>query len=360
MADTTSPLLGLLLQATGGNNNSWGDNLNNSVILLIEQAVAGRTDVTGMTGGDVTLTPDQVRSRVVTIQGTLTSDLVLTIPGTTRLTTFISVCGGGFAVRVTSTSGNSVNLPTSKWVDIHVTAGIVTRTDSNSIGELFYHAGTTVPNGAFECNGAALKRASYPDLFGRIGTTYGTTDSTDFKLPLTTDTGRFLRSRSASLAVGTSQANQNKAHTHTGSGTTTGESVGHTHTGSGTTSAISNDHTHTQQGTFTSSNDSPDHTHTVGASQSPAGGFAPGSGPIPGFSGVAQNSGGASTRHTHTTTISGQTGGVSANHTHTYSFTTSDVSADHTHTYSFTTSGGSADGTEARPESLVGLLCIRY
>ncbi len=43
---------------------------------------------------------------------------------------------------------------------------------------------TSVPTGYLECNGAAVSRSTYADLFAIIGTTYGSGDgSTTFGLP---------------------------------------------------------------------------------------------------------------------------------------------------------------------------------
>jgi len=53
-----------------------------------------------------------------------------------------------------------------------------------TIGEIFPYAGTSQPPGALLCNGAAVSRTMYPDLFDEIGTTYGSGDgSTTFNLP---------------------------------------------------------------------------------------------------------------------------------------------------------------------------------
>jgi microcystin-dependent protein len=49
----------------------------------------------------------------------------------------------------------------------------------------------SVPTSFLECNGAALLRATYSELYGVIGTDYGYTDATDFYLP--DYRGRFLR-----------------------------------------------------------------------------------------------------------------------------------------------------------------------
>lgn len=51
-------------------------------------------------------------------------------------------------------------------------------------GMIMYFANSTVPQGWFQCDGAAISRTSYPELFTAIGTVYGTGDgSTTFNLP---------------------------------------------------------------------------------------------------------------------------------------------------------------------------------
>jgi microcystin-dependent protein len=66
-------------------------------------------------------------------------------------------------------------------------------------------------------------RASAPDLFAAIGTTWGAGNgATTFNLPDLKTAGRFLRSRSGSVAVGTLQADTVGAHNHPGSGSVSG------------------------------------------------------------------------------------------------------------------------------------------
>ncbi len=142
----------------------------------------------------------------------------------------------------------------------------------------------TIPTGWLECNGAAVSRTTYSQLFTALGTTYGTGDgSTTFNLP--DYRGEFLRGQDGGIArdadrasrttrgdgttgdnVGTKQAADTVAHTH-GPGTlagTTNTTGAHTHSGSfggsdqagagtsrtvitpGTSSTTSNgDHSHT-------------------------------------------------------------------------------------------------------------------
>lgn len=52
------------------------------------------------------------------------------------------------------------------------------------IGTIFAFAGNNIPSGYLPCNGSAISRTTYADLFAVIGTTYGSGDgSTTFNLP---------------------------------------------------------------------------------------------------------------------------------------------------------------------------------
>lgn len=63
--------------------------------------------------------------------------------------------------------------------------------NSIPVGTIIAVAYTGVPEGYMHCNGAAVSRTTYADLFSKIGTTYGAGDgSTTFNLPNTV--GRFL------------------------------------------------------------------------------------------------------------------------------------------------------------------------
>jgi hypothetical protein len=419
-ADSTTPLLGLLVMGTGNDNNAWGDNFNNSILTPVENAIAGVTSV-AVTGGSVTLSAAQARSAMIAISGALTADQTIVVPATTKKWTFINNCSGAFFVLVKTAGGAPVNAPAGKFVDIFSDGtNNLFRQDRHEVGELFFSGGAVAPFGAIECNGGTALRASAVDLFAAIGTVWGAGDGfTTFGLPPTTDTGRYLRGRTGSVPSGTSQSNQNKSHTHTGSGntgsmsansnhshtgsgSTSGASVDHTHTGSGTTatesvahthfgttSGVSTFHTHTGSGTTSAMSANASHTHTENIPVFGGGATFPTSASGGGsstFGSPKPSTDATNTDHTHTYsfttstdnvdhthtmttgtesalhthTYSFTTGGASVDHNHSYSFTTSVTNVDHLHNYSFTTSTGSADGTEARPESIVAVLCIRY
>lgn len=68
-----------------------------------------------------------------------------------------------------------------------------------------------------ECDGGQYLVADFPALGAYLGSTYGGNGTTTFNVPTLSDTGRFIRSRTGALAVGTTQANTYKNHAHTGS-----------------------------------------------------------------------------------------------------------------------------------------------
>lgn len=90
------------------------------------------------------------------------------------------------------------------------------------VGQITHFACTNAPAGWLKCNGAAVSRTAYKELFDRIGTTWGEGDGvTTFNLP--DARGEFLRGwddgRGVDVArdFASGQGSQNAAHIHTGS-----------------------------------------------------------------------------------------------------------------------------------------------
>ena len=86
-------------------------------------------------------------------------------------------------------------------------------------GSVHMMASTTVPSGYLKCNGAAISRTTYADLFTAIGTAFGAGDgSSTFNVPDLR--GEFVRGWADNGSVdsgrnfGTSQSDQNKQHNH--------------------------------------------------------------------------------------------------------------------------------------------------
>lgn len=171
-----------------------------------------------------------------------------------------------------------------------------------------------------ELDGSTWDTAAFPRLAQHLGVVTSTFTLIDMK-----NAGRFPRSRTATVPVLTVQASQNKTHVHAVS-ITSGN--------------VSNDHTHTFSGTTSSMNRNNPHTHTTNA---------------PANSGLANT--GASNfalpQYANTAIINA----ADINHEHAFSGTTSGISSDHTHLVSGNTA--SEGGSEARPEALSFVFCIK-
>lgn len=170
------------------------------------------------------------------------------------------------------------------------------------IGVIRFFAGSDIPNGWLTCNGSAVSRKTYSDLFKVIGTTYGAGNSNDTftlpdmrgRIPICAGTGTSLTARTLGSTVGAetvtlSEANM-ASHTHTATVST--QSANHTHSGtSGTVSA--------------------DHVHGYGRPVGSSGSYGMRDG-IGRSANGTPNTQAANSNHTHTTT----TGAESANHNH--------------------------------------------
>jgi microcystin-dependent protein len=114
----------------------------------------------------------------------------------------------------------------------HVVVGVVATSagGSSPVGLISPFAGSTAPTGWLNCDGAAVSRTTYAQLFTVCGTTYGSGDgSTTFNLPNLTDripTGigvKFARGEQGGSETFTLTTAQLPSHTH-------GSGGPHTHT----------------------------------------------------------------------------------------------------------------------------------
>lgn len=224
-------------------------------------------------------------------------------------------------------------------------------------GTILPFAGSTPPAGWLLCDGSAVSRTLYVNLFEKISTNFGSGDgATTFHLP--DMRGRFERCRDGGVGrdpdrasrtssnsggntgdtVGSAQDHAYSSHAHTNSNsvTTGGESVDHSH---GNTGYVWNDHGHDINGAG-------DHNHGTDDAY-----YSENWGWNRGFFG--SNHGGNSSNSVDTTwqnTASAgwhnhDSWGVSANHSHG----TGTVSAWHTHSIPFNLTVNNDGGNETRP-----------
>jgi microcystin-dependent protein len=88
-------------------------------------------------------------------------------------------------------SGFNTTLGYKEYYDLDTTAwkpmaasNTHTHNDGVPLGAIFAFPSATIPTNYLECNGAAVSRTTYSDLYSLIGTTYGSGDgSTTFNVP---------------------------------------------------------------------------------------------------------------------------------------------------------------------------------
>lgn len=240
----------------------------------------------------------------------------------------------------------------------------------NPVGTVLQFAGTNAPAGYFECDGRAVSRADYNELFSVIGTTYGAGNgSSTFNIPDLR--GEFVRGwdhgrgADAGRRMGSSQGDQIQSHNHSGS---TGYDGRHSHSGSTSTSG-----SHYHNGS-TSTNGH--HDHGAGASTAGNHTHRIPEGQTEGSDGYGNNglaSGDDFTPHVGDWSTS-QGAGAHSHHidvypagNHYHSFNTS-WAGNHSHSVSINSAGNHnhsfstsyTGGGETRPRNVAMMFCIKY
>lgn len=131
----------------------------------------------------------------------------------------------GVAVSGTWNSFNAGDLVSATEINANFASlkSAVEKADEIPAGSIMPYAGSTVPADWLPCDGSAVSRADYAELFTAIGTTYGAGDgSTTFNLPDLR--GEFLRGLDEGAGVdtgrglGSNQSDAMHSHTHTDAG----------------------------------------------------------------------------------------------------------------------------------------------
>jgi microcystin-dependent protein len=285
MPTSYSPSLKIALPGDGEQAGIWGQTTNNNLGTLLEQAIAGLTTV-DVSVSDVTLTSlngtyDQARSAVLAVTGTPTGTRNIIIPNEPKVYTVLN--NTGYAVTIKTASGTGYACPaisqsqvqcdgagSGTVTGISITAGANAITSSSNpfnspaftgvptaptavvntnttqlattqfvqtqissipsaqgvpTGAVFYFAMVTAPANYLVCDGSAVSRTTYSNLFAAIGVVFGAGDGvTTFNLPDLR--GEFVRGYDGGRGVdpgrvfGTTQSAAFASHTHSASSST--------------------------------------------------------------------------------------------------------------------------------------------
>lgn len=213
--------------------------LPGSAVATNPSATAPSSPVLGQLWQDTSQTPDELKMydgtsfvRVDPLGITDTAAAAKYLQITTAAATYLALTGGTLTGDLTLNGAPTTNnmAATKKYVDDEIAA--IPSAEGVPAGTIIWTARSTAPTGYLKANGAAVSRTTYADLFTAIGTQHGAGDgSTTFNVPDLR--GEFIRGLDDGRGVdsgrtlGSSQSDQNKQHTHTG---TTDADNEHSHT----------------------------------------------------------------------------------------------------------------------------------
>lgn len=217
--------------ANGAESGTWGTTTNTNWD-LIEEAVAGVESIT-MLNANYTLSnlngiSDEARNMVIVVGGTNSAIYQVIAPLVPKMYLVVNSTSGGFAITFGGSSGSIISIPngyssfvycngsnfyaapsscignftttgnlavsgnttisgTTTVTGNTTLSGNLTVTGSSTIvplGTIVAYVSTTPATGFLLCNGAAVSRGTYANLFALVGTTYGAGDGvTTFNLP---------------------------------------------------------------------------------------------------------------------------------------------------------------------------------
>ena len=257
-------------------------------------------------------------------------------------------------------------------------------------GAIFSFPVQTPPSGYLVCDGSAINRTTYDDLFAILGTNYGAGNgSTTFNLP--DYRGQFLRGHDNGVGndpdaatrqdrgdgttgdnVGTRQNHEMESHLHQIDAPVTASNVSgnHSHSTSSVnanTNAAGN-HNHTTSSTSVNTNASGNHNHRIRGDEtniSSSGVFGGSDFEVDdtGNSGSDYHDTSTEGNHNHTVTIPSLYTNSTGNHNHTVIIPalSTNNTGDHVHTTDIPVFDSSTTGsTENRPINTTVIYCIKY
>tara|TARA_R110002110_G_scaffold2836_1_gene14254 strand:+ start:2063 stop:3274 length:1212 start_codon:yes stop_codon:yes gene_type:complete len=157
MASTYTSRIRLEKQADGENPNSWGLILNQNVIDLIDESIAGYETVS-VSSVAVSLTnnsgaTDQSRNFGLKVMGTLTANVTIGIPAQEKIYFIHNGTSGDYDVFIKPTGGTAVTAAQQGFSSVVATNGtLVNRLDTGSANSLTVTANTSI-GGTLTVNG---------------------------------------------------------------------------------------------------------------------------------------------------------------------------------------------------------------
>jgi Phage Tail Collar Domain len=301
MVDPVTTNRSLAQPTRGSDVGTWDVPVNGNMGLL--DTIIGGVATIATTGGNTVLNAAQLQCGTITITGALVGNAGIIFPAVQGWWTVQNLTTGNFVVFLEAGANTEfICAPPGEIVDIQVNTNTVRYRNLGRVGSYLDLATSTVPAWIASCaippyilcDGSAFNGSTYPVLAGLIGVSVTPDLRGRVRAMMNLGTGRMTVINGDAIRSGGGDQNI-QAHTHTGSGTTSGQSADHSHLYLAGPNGVT---------------------------------YAPNAGSSSGFNFTAAN-----------------TGGVSNDHTHAYSFTTS--------------STGSGNSQNIQPTTISGITLIR-
>jgi microcystin-dependent protein len=131
MADTYTSTLGVILMGIGGDNNTWGTNLNNSVFQILEDAIAnalstaasggalGPSNILDLSANPPPAGPSAARYAELIFTGAITANQTVKVPNLRKTWWVKNSTSGAFTVSIQTPSGTPAAIPqNSQWQEV--------------------------------------------------------------------------------------------------------------------------------------------------------------------------------------------------------------------------------------------------
>jgi len=213
MASTYSTNLALELIGTGEQSGTWGTTTNNNLGTLLEQAISGYVTQVCTGGTDTITIPNGSTgvARNMYLELTTTGGGTLVVPANKKLYFIFNNTASAITVKVSGQTGVSVPAA-AKMALVCNGTDIVSAVPAFIPGMIIMWSGSTatIPTGWLLCNGSS----GTPDLRDRMVIGAGST---------------YAVAATGGASTTTISSANLPSHTHTYSGTTSGQSVTHNH-----------------------------------------------------------------------------------------------------------------------------------
>ncbi len=279
MVSTYTDNLRLTKQGDNDNPNTWGQIVNRQVIELLEEAISGVATVNCTGVSDINLAAsvqnglsDQARHAVLELTGTIGANINVILPSVEKVYVIKASysTSGPYSITLKTSGGSSgIQIPSGDIIMLYTKGVLITKitadkfvidtlltqtpdlddfipfsdtSDSNKsvkgsvssfssliipVGTILDFGGNSAPTGYLVCDGSAISRTTYANLFASIGTLWGSGDgSTTFNLPNLTRRATVGSGGSSSTVLGNTVGSTGGSETHTLS---TSEMPSHTH-----------------------------------------------------------------------------------------------------------------------------------